>query len=79
MPEAVALPEIGSVAVCGSGAETGSVARVEARQAGCCYCSQAGHVSCLEWRVEKRERVVSEAWLLSRGRLPALLARLRPG
>ena len=78
MPEAVVLPGIGSVAVGGSQPETGSVARDEARQAG---CLQAGHVSCLEWRVkEERERVVSEAWLLSRGRLPAPpLARLRPG
>ena len=78
MPEAVALPGIGSVAVGGSQPETGSVARDEVRQAD---CSQAGHVSCLEWRVgEERERVASEAWLLLRGRLPAApLARLRPG
>ena len=44
MPEAVALPEIGSVAVAGSEPETGSVVRDEARQVGC-YCLQAGHVS----------------------------------
>ena len=78
MPEAVALPGIGSVAVGGSQPETGSVARDEARQAG---CSQAGHVACPEWRVgEERERVVTEAWLLLRERLlAALVARLRPG
>ena len=77
MPEAVALPEIGSVAVAGSEPETGSVVRDEARQAGCCYCLQAGHVSCLGWMLEARETVVSEAWLL-RGR-SAPWARLTLG
>ena len=66
--EAVALLEIGSEAV------SGSVARVGAMQAGCCY-SKAGHVSCLEWRLVERE--TNEASLLMGRR--AAWARLTLG